>query len=165
MLQLRRDEHQVMKATIEQIRNITPAAIATIPIPLPDPALFPASCHQPHVFQHFLGFTPFAKYANCRSSNTRIRPFPLTAVNFPVLNLRSAVVLPLAKFALKAHALGDPEACDDAPLDSLAGLPGSLARSSVFPSRLIEVETNGRARRADSSRVSSFSRVSLACCI
>ena len=38
--------------------------------PLPDPALFPfhpAACHQTHAFQHFLSFTPFAKYANCRS--------------------------------------------------------------------------------------------------
>ena len=30
-------------------------------------------------------------------------------------------VLPLAKFALEAHALGKPEARDDAPLDFLAG--------------------------------------------
>ena len=39
----------------------------------------------------------------------------------------------MAKLALKAHALRDPEARDDAPLDLLAGLPtvfwkGYLAR-------------------------------------
>jgi hypothetical protein len=38
-------------------------------------------------------------------------------------------VLPLAKFALKGHALGDPE-CDDAPLDLLAGLSGQFRTSA-----------------------------------
>ena len=110
-----------MKVTIEQIRNITPAAIATIPIPLPDPALFPFIRRHvtSHVFQHFLGFTPFAKYANCRSSNTRIRPFPLTAVSLPVLNpIRSSP--PTGESRPSSHALGDPEARDDTPLDLLA---------------------------------------------
>jgi hypothetical protein len=30
-------------------------------------------------------------------------------------------LLPLAKVVFEAHALGNPEACDDAPLDFLAG--------------------------------------------
>jgi hypothetical protein len=33
----------------------------------------------------------------------------------------------LSKIALEAHALGDLEARDDAPLDLLAGLSGALA--------------------------------------
>ena len=45
----------------------------------------------------------------------------------------------MARFALKAHALRDLEACDDAPLDVLAGLPGIVACSPVFPPSLIEV--------------------------
>jgi hypothetical protein len=48
-------------------------------------------------------------------------------------------VLPLAKIALKAHALGNQEACDDTPLNLLSGLSGSFAGSPVFPSGLIEV--------------------------
>ena len=39
-------------------------------------------------------------------------------------------VPPLAKVVLKAHALRDPEACDDTPLDLLAGLRG-LAPSTI----------------------------------
>ena len=35
-------------------------------------------------------------------------------------------MLPLAKLAVEAHALSDPEACDHAPLDLLAGLSGSF---------------------------------------
>jgi hypothetical protein len=38
-------------------------------------------------------------------------------------------MLPLGKFSLKAHALGDLKRRDDAPLDLLAGLSGSFARS------------------------------------
>jgi hypothetical protein len=38
----------------------------------------------------------------------------------------------LAKFALKAHALGDLEVCDDAPLDLLARFSSGFARSPVF---------------------------------
>ena len=48
-------------------------------------------------------------------------------------------VLPLAKVALEAHALGNLEARDDAPLDLLAGLSGRFARSPIFPPGLIEV--------------------------
>ena len=38
----------------------------------------------------------------------------------------------MPKFALKAHALGDLEARDDAPLDLLAGCASSLARSPIL---------------------------------
>ena len=48
-------------------------------------------------------------------------------------------VLPLAKFALKAHAFGDLEGRDDAAVDLLAGLSGGFARSTIFPAGLIEV--------------------------
>ena len=48
-------------------------------------------------------------------------------------------VLPLAKLALEAHAFGDLEGRDDAPLDLLARLSGGFACSSIFPARLIEV--------------------------
>jgi hypothetical protein len=41
-------------------------------------------------------------------------------------------VFPLAKFSLKAHALGDVEARDDARLDLLAGLSGGFAGSSIL---------------------------------
>jgi hypothetical protein len=47
-------------------------------------------------------------------------------------------VLPLAKFTLKAHAFCNLEARDDTSLDLLARLSGSFARSSVFPSGLVE---------------------------
>ena len=50
------------------------------------------------------------------------------------------IVLPLAKIALEAHALGYPEARDDAPLDLLAGLFGSFARSP----KLLRIDTGGR---------------------
>jgi hypothetical protein len=45
----------------------------------------------------------------------------------------SQQLLPLAIVALKAHALGDPEARNDAPLDLLAALSGSfeVRRSSL----------------------------------
>jgi hypothetical protein len=41
--QLRRVQHQVMEATIEKIRNITPAAIARIPIHFQIPPSSPSS--------------------------------------------------------------------------------------------------------------------------
>ena len=41
-------------------------------------------------------------------------------------------MFPLAKVALEAHALGDLEVCDDAPLDLLAGFSSGFARSPVF---------------------------------
>jgi hypothetical protein len=43
-----------------------------------------------------------------------------------ISNTREA--LPVAKFALKANALGNLECRDDAPLDLLAGFPGSFRR-------------------------------------
>jgi hypothetical protein len=55
----------------------------------------------------------------------------------------------LQKFALKAHALGNPEGSDDIPLDLLAGLPGSFAGSSAFPSSLIEVRDKSVATGVD----------------
>ena len=45
-----------------------------------------------------------------------------------VLDPRSAGARPLTKFTLKSHALRNPEARDDAPLDLLAGL---AARSPI----------------------------------
>jgi hypothetical protein len=54
-----------------------------------------------------------------------------------ISNTREA--LPVAKFALKANALGNLECRDDAPLDLLAGFPGSFAGSPVRPPGLIEV--------------------------
>jgi hypothetical protein len=51
--------------------------------------------------------------------------------------------LPLAKLTLKAHALGDLECRDDTPLDLLAGLSGSFARS--LPPGLIEVRNKSIA--------------------
>jgi hypothetical protein len=54
-------------------------------------------------------------------------------------------VLPLPKFALEAHALGDLEACDDAPLDLLAGFTSTFADT---PSGTDRGERQiGRARR------------------
>jgi hypothetical protein len=56
-------------------------------------------------------------------------------------------VLPLAKIALKAHALGDLEARDDSPLDLLAGLSGCFAGAGT-PSWTDRGEKQiGRARR------------------
>ena len=40
-------------------------------------------------------------------------------------------VFPLAKIAFEFQALRNLEARDDAPLDLLAGLPGSFARSTI----------------------------------
>ena len=48
-------------------------------------------------------------------------------------------LLPLPKVALEAHALRDPEARDDIPLDLFPGLPGGFARPPKLPSRLIEM--------------------------
>ena len=45
----------------------------------------------------------------------------------------------MAKFALKAHALGDPECRDDTPFDLLAGLSSSFACPPILSSGLIEV--------------------------
>ena len=54
-------------------------------------------------------------------------------------------VLPLAKFALEAHALGDLKRRDDTPLDLLAGLPGCFAGPPVFPPGLIKVRNKSIA--------------------
>ena len=54
-------------------------------------------------------------------------------------------VLPLAKIALKAHALGNLERRDHAPFDLLAGLSGSFAGPPIFPSGLIEVRNKSVA--------------------
>jgi hypothetical protein len=48
-------------------------------------------------------------------------------------------VLPLAKVALKAYALGHLKRRDDAPLDLLAGFSGALASRAVFPARPVEM--------------------------
>ena len=48
-------------------------------------------------------------------------------------------VLPLTEIALKAHAFPNAEARNDAPLDLLAGLSGSFARSVKLPPGLIMV--------------------------
>ena len=62
----------------------------------------------------------------------------------------------MAKFALKAQAqrvsteadLGDPETCDDAPFDLLAGLPGCLGDHRYALLDSVEGEKQiGRARR------------------
>ena len=44
-----------------------------------------------------------------------------TTREIEALNLQSAANVPLAKLALEADALGDPQGRDDAPLDFLAG--------------------------------------------
>ena len=45
----------------------------------------------------------------------------------------------MTKVALESHTFRNLEARDDAPLDLLAGLPGSLAGSPILPSGLIEM--------------------------
>ena len=54
-------------------------------------------------------------------------------------------MFPLAKFAFKAHALGDLECRDNAPLDLLAGLSSSFAGPPVLPAGLIEVSNKSVA--------------------
>ena len=52
-------------------------------------------------------------------------------------------ILPLPQFPFEAQALGDPKRRDDAPLDLLAGLPGSFVGSPKLPSGLrVRWETN-----------------------
>ena len=51
----------------------------------------------------------------------------------------------LTKIALEAPALSSLERREDTPLDLLAGLSGSLARSPVFPPGLIEVRNKSVA--------------------
>jgi hypothetical protein len=45
----------------------------------------------------------------------------------------------LAKVTLEAHAFGDLETRDHAPLNLLAGFSGALASRPVFPARPVEV--------------------------
>jgi len=47
--------------------------------------------------------------------------------------------LPLAKFAVEAHALRDLKRRDDAPLDLFARLPGSFACSPILSTGLMKV--------------------------
>jgi hypothetical protein len=56
-----------------------------------------------------------------------------------VINLQPATVPPIGEFTLKAQALGDLEARDDAPLDLLAGFASSFAGPPILPAGLIEV--------------------------
>jgi hypothetical protein len=51
----------------------------------------------------------------------------------------------LAKVALKAQALCDLEACDDAPFDLLAGFPNSFARSTVVQAGLTILSSEKRS--------------------
>jgi hypothetical protein len=67
-----------------------------------------------------------------------------------LLFVQELVNLQRALLHFEAHALRDPEARDNTPLDLLAGLPGSFARSTILPPGLIEVETNrSRSTGAD----------------
>jgi hypothetical protein len=54
-------------------------------------------------------------------------------------NRQSAEGAPLPKVALEAHALGDLKRRDQAALDWLAGLSGSIASRAVFPARPVEM--------------------------
>ncbi len=68
----------------------------------------------------------------------------------------------LAKFAFKPHALHDPEACDDTPLDLLAGLRG-LAPSTI-PQYLAVFRGRNMARqtiRVDLPQLCGRTRLSL----
>jgi hypothetical protein len=67
------------------------------------------------------------------------RPVELTCYSKEPIQSQPQKVFPLAKFAVEARALGDLECRDDAPVDLLAGLSGSFARSPVSPPGLIEV--------------------------
>ena len=61
-------------------------------------------------------------------------------------------MLPLAKFALKAHALGDPECRNDARLDLLAGFSGGFVCPPKFPAGLVKMRhKSSRSAGADSS--------------
>ena len=77
VLQLRRDQHQAMKATIEQIRNITPAAIARIPIHFQIPPSSPSSgvMSPASRFSALPWLHSFRKTRQLSISNTRFRPF------------------------------------------------------------------------------------------
>jgi hypothetical protein len=73
------------------------------------------------------------------------RPVELTCYSKEPIQSQPQKVFPLAKFAVEARALGDLECRDDAPLDLLAGLSGSFARSPVSPPGLIEVRNKSVA--------------------
>jgi len=133
VLQLRRDQHQVMKATIEQISTITPAAIAKIPIHFQIPpsssssgVMSPASCFSVPVVD---------LNTACDVSSDSAGP--------PVLSLQSATLLPVPQLPFEAHALRDPKHRDHTTFDCLAALCGSLARTSKFPPRTVEVSRKG----------------------
>jgi hypothetical protein len=54
-----------------------------------------------------------------------------------VINRRSAGGRHIGE--IRAYALGNPEACDDTPLDLLASLASRFAGSPILPSGLIEM--------------------------
>ena len=56
-----------------------------------------------------------------------------------LFNRQSAAILPLAKVAFEAHALGDLKRRDDAALDLLAAFPARSQARPVFLTRLIKV--------------------------
>ena len=62
-------------------------------------------------------------------------------------------MLPLAKFAVEAHAPGDPEGRDEAPLDLLAGLPGSFCSFDETPARLITLSFEKTSPRLVTGRI------------
>jgi hypothetical protein len=133
VLQLRRDQHQVMKATIEQISTITPAAIAKIPIHFQIPpsssssgVMSPASCFSVPVVD---------LNTACDVSSDGAGP--------PVLSLQSATLLPVPQLPFEAHALRDPKRRDHTTFDCLAALCGSLARPPKFPPPTVEVSGKG----------------------
>jgi hypothetical protein len=116
-----------MKATIEQIRTITPAAIAKIPIHFQIPPSSPSSGVM-SLASCFSGPVVDLKY--------RLRPI---AAGPAVLSLNPQQVLPVAAITLEAQALSDPKGRDHTPLDLRARLAGSFADSPIFSPSPIEV--------------------------
>ena len=100
--------------------------------PLPDPALFffivmsLASCFSVPVVD---------LNTACDVSSDSAGP--------PVLSLQSATLLPVPQLPFEAHALRDPKHRDHTTFDCLAALCGSLARTSKFPPRTVEVSRKG----------------------
>lgn len=98
----------------------------------------PASC-----FQHFLGFTPFAKYASCRS---QIPAYDLSSdpsgLRFSVSNPQQ--LFPLPQLPFEARALRNPETLDIAPLDLITGLLVSLLRFGPVTPRFRKTKTGCR---------------------